>query len=100
MSHLSFDVTDHEHYLSRTQLESLFIQPSPSQLSQTQSPRMTNKSAKQRAQQRLVKQETLEPSLNLSGLPPLPVTDWGIPAPVQRFLEVRVFCLKLKFSLN
>jgi hypothetical protein len=87
ISSLTFDMTDHEHYLSRTQLESLFIQPSPSQLSQTQSPRMTNKS-KQRAQQRLVKQESLEPTLNLSGLPPTPITDWGIPGPMLRFLEV------------
>ena len=88
MTSLVFEMNDHQQFIPRPLLERLFSQASPSQLSQTQSPRMTNKT-KQRAQQRnLVKPEHLEPTLSLSDLPQAPITDYGIPATLQSYLEV------------
>jgi hypothetical protein len=84
-----FEMERHDTFIQRSGVESLFSQPSPSQLSQTQSPRLNKTSAKQRQQQqRLAQQESSEPVLKLSQLPGPEATDLGIPPGLQSFLEV------------
>ncbi|KAF2803482.1 uncharacterized protein BDZ99DRAFT_526411 [Mytilinidion resinicola] len=88
---LSFETSEHQEYIPRKTLERLFTQPSPSQLSQTQSPRMTNKpNAKQRNQQRQLQKPDVppEPFLNLSDLPQAPIDDFGVTAKTLQYLEI------------
>jgi hypothetical protein len=85
---LQFEMEKHETYIQRAALESLFSQPSPSQLSQTQSPRMNKSTAKQRQQQQRLQQPDMQPMMKRSDLPTAEITEWGIPPELQSYLEV------------
>lgn len=93
MDVLSFETQDHQQYIPRSALERLFTTPSPA-MSQTQSPKMTNKpNAKQRNQQRQFQklEGPTEPYLQLSDLPSAPVVEYGVTSKTLQFLEVYHF---------
>lgn len=81
---LSFETQEHQQYLPRLQLDSLFQQRSPQQNMQV-SPKMSKKNAPNQRNQRA----RGEPVLLLSELIEAPVSSWGIANSVLQFLEVR-----------
>lgn len=82
---LQFEGHDHQQYIPRIALESLFMQPSPNQTNPNQSPRMS-KNQKAKQQQRAM--EPHEAYLPVSKLPTAGVTELGLPPLIQGFLEV------------
>ncbi|KAK8247536.1 LIM-domain binding protein-domain-containing protein [Phyllosticta capitalensis] len=80
---LSFETQEHQQYLPRLQLDSLFQQRSPQQNMQV-SPKMSKKNAPNQRNQRA----RGEPVLLLSELIEAPVSSWGIANSVLQFLEV------------
>ncbi|KAK7569903.1 LIM-domain binding protein-domain-containing protein [Phyllosticta citricarpa] len=80
---LSFETQEHQQYLPRLQLDSLFQQRSPQQNMQV-SPKMSKKNPPNQRNQRA----RGEPTLLLSDLIEAPVSSWGIANSVLQFLEV------------
>lgn len=88
ISSLGFVTLEYKTYFSRSRIEQLFAQDSPSQI---KSPRMNRAAGnKQRAQQRQQQQQQQqsEPYITIADLPSEPVGNWGITAQVFTFLEV------------